>query len=150
MKTATATKPLSDGAAWRRPTIFAHCNAPCPTTDPLGDCLRWAQRTRWTTKLTSCSKYFTTDRFRVRNERNRRANISFTVNFFRAATMWVYPDFFAYKSGIYRRSAFGDQTAKGFHSVRLVGWGEERFGLQTTKYWVNECLILLTFRTYRN
>ncbi|CRL06874.1 CLUMA_CG019566, isoform A [Clunio marinus] len=51
------------------------------------------------------------------------------------ATMWVYPDFFNYRSGIYRRSNHGE-NAKGFHSVRLVGWGEERFGWQTTKYWV--------------
>jgi Papain family cysteine protease len=51
--------------------------------------------------------------------------------------MWVYPDFFTYNSGIYRRSTFGTPNAKGFHSVRLIGWGEERFGYQTTKYWVS-------------
>ena len=50
--------------------------------------------------------------------------------------MWVYPDFFTYRSGIYRRSSHGSEGAKGFHSVRIVGWGEERFGYQTTKYWV--------------
>lgn len=53
-----------------------------------------------------------------------------------AATMWVYPDFFVYRNGIYRRSNYGDNEAKGFHSVRLVGWGEESFGYSTTKYWV--------------
>lgn len=53
------------------------------------------------------------------------------------ATMWVYPDFFTYNSGIYRRSTHGSPSAKGFHSVRLVGWGEERYNYQTTKYWVS-------------
>lgn len=64
-----------------------------------------------------------------------------------AATMWVYPDFFVYRSGIYRRSTHGDQTAKGFHSVRIVGWGEERFGYQRTKYWVSDCWALTTQRS---
>ena len=50
--------------------------------------------------------------------------------------MWVYSDFFNYKSGIYRRSTHGED-AKGFHSVRLIGWGEERFGYQVEKYWVS-------------
>ncbi|KAG5678378.1 hypothetical protein PVAND_008058 [Polypedilum vanderplanki] len=52
------------------------------------------------------------------------------------ATMWVYPDLFTYRSGIYRKSSFGDQHAKGFHSVRLVGWGEESNGFQRAKYWI--------------
>lgn len=52
------------------------------------------------------------------------------------ATMWVYPDLFTYRSGIYRKSSFGEQRAKGFHSVRLVGWGEESNGFQTAKYWI--------------
>jgi hypothetical protein len=51
--------------------------------------------------------------------------------------MWVYPDFFTYRTGIYRRSSHSTSNAKGFHSVRLIGWGEERFGFQTTKYWVS-------------
>lgn len=50
--------------------------------------------------------------------------------------MWVYHDFFAYSSGIYRHSNLGDQHAKGFHSVRLVGWGQER-SRRATKYWVS-------------
>lgn len=56
--------------------------------------------------------------------------------FFFAATMWVYPDLFSYKDGIYRRSAYGDQSAKGFHSVRLIGWGEESFNGASAKYWI--------------
>jgi len=50
--------------------------------------------------------------------------------------MWVYPDFFTYRSGIYRKSQFVDHKPKGFHSVRLVGWGEESNGYQTAKYWI--------------
>jgi len=50
--------------------------------------------------------------------------------------MWVYPDFFSYREGIYRKSSFGNQRAKGFHSVRLIGWGEERFGYESEKYWL--------------
>lgn len=52
------------------------------------------------------------------------------------ATMWVYADFFTYRSGIYRKSQFVDRKPKGFHSVRLVGWGEESNGYQTAKYWI--------------
>lgn len=55
--------------------------------------------------------------------------------------MWVYPDFFAYRSGIYRHSRFGAENKKGFHSVRLIGWGEERFEFQTTKYRVSWSLL---------
>jgi Papain family cysteine protease len=51
--------------------------------------------------------------------------------------MWVYPDFFTYRDGIYRHSRYGNQQVKGFHSVRLVGWGEEDDGYQKTKYWVS-------------
>lgn len=58
--------------------------------------------------------------------------------------MWVYPDFFAYRSGIYRHSRFGAENKKGFHSVRLIGWGEERFGFQTTKYWVCKSFLNLS------
>ena len=47
--------------------------------------------------------------------------------------MRVYHDFFHYKSGVYRRSSFGDTDKVGFHSVRLIGWGEENDG---TKFWV--------------
>jgi hypothetical protein len=50
--------------------------------------------------------------------------------------MWVYQDFFGYSSGIYRHSTHGDNRLKGFHSVRLVGWGEESYDYRRTKYWV--------------
>ena len=47
--------------------------------------------------------------------------------------MRVYHDFFHYQRGVYRRSSFGDNEKIGFHSVRLIGWGEENDG---TKFWV--------------
>ncbi|KAF7277988.1 hypothetical protein GWI33_008984 [Rhynchophorus ferrugineus] len=51
------------------------------------------------------------------------------------ATMLVYHDFFSYSRGIYRHTDLSLSHLKGYHSVRIVGWGEEktRFGLQ--KYW---------------
>lgn len=52
------------------------------------------------------------------------------------ATMRVYHDFFLYQTGVYRRSSFGADERSGFHSVRLIGWGEERNGSKTIKYWV--------------
>lgn len=51
--------------------------------------------------------------------------------------MRVYRDFFTYRGGVYRRSAASRSEQGGFHSVRLVGWGEERTGYEVTKYWVN-------------
>ena len=54
-----------------------------------------------------------------------------------SATMHVYHDFFTYETGVYRRSAFGTDQRRGFHSVRLIGWGEERIANRITKYWVN-------------
>ena len=52
--------------------------------------------------------------------------------------MRVYRDFYSYSSGVYQRASnYATKTEEyGYHSVRLVGWGEERDG---TKYWVNFC-----------
>lgn len=55
--------------------------------------------------------------------------------------MRVYRDFFTYRGGIYRHSAASRSEPSGFHSVRLVGWGEERTGYEVTKYWVNHWLL---------
>ncbi|XP_055379803.1 uncharacterized peptidase C1-like protein F26E4.3 [Condylostylus longicornis] len=52
------------------------------------------------------------------------------------ATMRIYRDFFSYGGGIYRRSAANRDHDHGFHSVKLIGWGEERHAYQTTKYWI--------------
>lgn len=49
------------------------------------------------------------------------------------ATMYVYRDFFSYSGGVYRKSAATRGGPRGFHSVKLVGWGEERYG---DKYWI--------------
>lgn len=54
------------------------------------------------------------------------------------ATMRVYRDFFTYRGGVYRHSAASrNSEPSGFHSVRLIGWGEERNGYEITKYWVS-------------
>lgn len=54
------------------------------------------------------------------------------------ALMRVYRDFFSYKSGIYRHSAAATpaEERSAFHSVRLIGWGEERVGYDLVKYWI--------------
>uniref|UniRef100_A0A1I8Q6H8 SMB domain-containing protein n=1 Tax=Stomoxys calcitrans TaxID=35570 RepID=A0A1I8Q6H8_STOCA len=49
------------------------------------------------------------------------------------ATMRIYRDFFSYSGGVYRHSAASRSSPTGFHSVKLVGWGEEHDGL---KYWI--------------
>lgn len=52
--------------------------------------------------------------------------------------MRVYRDFFVYRGGIYRHSAASrNSEPSGFHSVRLIGWGEERNGYEISKYWVS-------------
>jgi hypothetical protein len=133
-KTATHTKQALAVAVRRRTTISDQCNAKFQTTATTVS-TKWAQRTRSTTKPTSCSKSSTTDQFKVSQE--LRFQFSRLKRIVFPATMWVYPDFFTYRTGIYRRSSHSTSNAKGFHSVRLIGWGEERFGFQTTKYWVS-------------
>ncbi|XP_015607816.1 tubulointerstitial nephritis antigen-like [Cephus cinctus] len=53
------------------------------------------------------------------------------------ATMRVYQDFFIYKSGIYRHSTIAERYPSGYHSVRIIGWGEDvsRNGGRV-KYWL--------------
>ncbi|KPJ21130.1 Cathepsin B-like cysteine proteinase 4 [Papilio machaon] len=46
--------------------------------------------------------------------------------------MTVYQDFFHYRDGVYRRSYHGNNELKGFHSVRIIGWGEDR----GDRYWL--------------
>lgn len=53
------------------------------------------------------------------------------------ATMRIYRDFFSYSGGVYHHSAASRSSPTGFHSVKLVGWGEEHDGL---KYWVSSRL----------
>lgn len=51
------------------------------------------------------------------------------------ATMKVYHDFFMYKDGIYRRTDLSLNDIQGYHSVRIVGWGEENTAEGVQKYW---------------
>ncbi|KYN30198.1 putative peptidase C1-like protein F26E4.3 [Trachymyrmex cornetzi] len=53
------------------------------------------------------------------------------------ATMRVYQDFFVYNNGVYRHSQSAELHDSGYHSVRIIGWGEERSyrGLPL-KYWL--------------
>ncbi|XP_076766846.1 putative peptidase C1-like protein F26E4.3 [Xylocopa sonorina] len=41
------------------------------------------------------------------------------------ATMRVYQDFFSYKSGIYTHTTTVEPYESGYHSVRIIGWGED-------------------------
>ncbi|KAH8415817.1 hypothetical protein KR222_001461 [Zaprionus bogoriensis] len=49
------------------------------------------------------------------------------------ATMRIYRDFFSYSGGVYRHTAANRDAPTGFHSVKLVGWGEEHDGV---KFWI--------------
>lgn len=56
------------------------------------------------------------------------------------ATMKVYQDFFSYESGIYEHTPFTESYQFGYHSVRIIGWGEDtstyRHRGLPTKYWL--------------
>ncbi|XP_076655860.1 putative peptidase C1-like protein F26E4.3 [Halictus rubicundus] len=53
------------------------------------------------------------------------------------ATMRVYQDFFSYESGVYKRSPFAERYESGYHSVRIIGWGEEQSSRGSpVKYWL--------------
>lgn len=53
------------------------------------------------------------------------------------ATMRVYQDFFNYESGIYVHSPLFERYQSGYHSVRIIGWGEEPSPIngRTIKFW---------------
>lgn len=50
--------------------------------------------------------------------------------------MAVSSDFFMYQNGIYSKTGFRPDERIGYHSVRIIGWGEEFVGGRMTKYWV--------------
>ena len=51
--------------------------------------------------------------------------------------MEVYKDFFLYGDGVYSKSDFAGSKPLGFHSVKIVGWGEEN----KNPYWVKLIFI---------
>lgn len=53
------------------------------------------------------------------------------------AIMKVHRDFFTYSRGVYRHIASSRNSPSGFHSVKLIGWGENNDGV---KYWVKMLL----------
>lgn len=62
--------------------------------------------------------------------------------------MRVYQDFFAYKSGVYRHSQNAELYDSGYHSVRIIGWGEEpSYRGPPLKYWVSlrNGMFMITF-----
>lgn len=50
--------------------------------------------------------------------------------------MKVSKDFFMYKSGVYRCTNLASESRTGYHSVRILGWGEEYQNGKIVKYWV--------------
>lgn len=54
------------------------------------------------------------------------------------ATMKVYQDFFSYESGIYKHTPIAELYESGYHSVRIIGWGEDisRDNGLPIKYWL--------------
>lgn len=63
-----------------------------------------------------------------------------------AATLRVYRDFFSYGSGIYRHTAASRSEPSGFHSIRIIGWGEDKNNDVLTKYWVKKLTIFLLIK----
>lgn len=52
--------------------------------------------------------------------------------------MRVYQDFFVYKGGVYKHSRNAELHDSGYHSVRIIGWGEEpSYHGPPLKYWVS-------------
>ncbi|XP_056640720.1 tubulointerstitial nephritis antigen-like [Diorhabda sublineata] len=51
------------------------------------------------------------------------------------ATIKVYHDLFVYTGGIYKHTDLALNHKQGYHSVRIVGWGEENTYRGTIKYW---------------
>lgn len=58
------------------------------------------------------------------------------------ATFKVKDDFFLYRSGVYKYSAVVPETSSVseekdlYHSVRIIGWGEERINGRNITYWI--------------
>ncbi len=63
---------------------------------------------------------------------------------FLVALMEVHSDFFLYESGIYHKTNLADPQESGFHSVKIIGWGEE----EGIPYWVMLLRAKQIFRKY--
>lgn len=94
------------------------------------------QLTVWATKLTLCTKFTNLDRFKVRRKLHPTELVLFLVLI--SATIKVYHDFFTYSSGIYKHTDLSLSQRTGYHSVRIVGWGEEVTYNGVEKYWVSK------------
>ncbi|KAL7305424.1 hypothetical protein TKK_0002167 [Trichogramma kaykai] len=79
--------------------------------------------------------YKTGPAFRVRTEHDMMHEIMLYGPV--QATMRVYQDFFNYESGIYKHSILSEHYANDYHSVRIIGWGEEPspFNGSPVKFW---------------
>lgn len=60
--------------------------------------------------------------------------------------MQVYRDLFTYRSGIYEHLPISEVERTGFHSVRIIGWGEE----EGVKYWVSLAALKLVTKIQVN
>lgn len=56
--------------------------------------------------------------------------------------MKVYQDFFSYEGGIYKHTDLDVNRKFGYHSVRIVGWGEEPTYNEVQKYWVSAEVLI--------
>lgn len=65
MMLATLMKPPLEDAVQRRPTPSGRLAAKFLRTECMKVYSKWAQRTRWTTRLTSCGKFSTTGQCKV-------------------------------------------------------------------------------------
>ncbi|VDK73440.1 unnamed protein product [Litomosoides sigmodontis] len=52
------------------------------------------------------------------------------------ATFLVHGDFFMYSGGVYKHLPTVEEEANGYHSVRLLGWGEDHSTGLPVKYWI--------------
>lgn len=79
------------------------------------------------------SKYVTTPAYLLKNETDIMYEIMTSGPV--QATMLVHYDFFIYGGGIYKYSNIMKTHDEHYHSVRIVGWGEEYTYNGIRKYW---------------
>lgn len=58
--------------------------------------------------------------------------------------MRVYQDFFYYQNGIYQHSPILEHSKRDiYHSVKIIGWGEEYINGEHVKYWVSNKTLFI-------